>query len=124
MQGKKTSSEDIVNVITAKLSNPDLSLRDLEKETWVNYRTNKDILDNNLPEVLTNSNKAKTLFDYNLDIINEWARKIAEAMKILNPVDIKDTKEYQTIVDTSFKQNQLMWVLWNKDKDQVVVITM
>jgi hypothetical protein len=29
-------------------------------------------------------------------------------MKRLNPEDIKETKEYQSIVDTSFKQNQLI----------------
>jgi len=33
MRGKRTDSESIVKVITAKINNPDSSLRDLEKET-------------------------------------------------------------------------------------------
>ena len=32
-RGKKTSSEKIVEVLTAKLLNPDLSTRDIEEET-------------------------------------------------------------------------------------------
>ena len=33
MKGKKTSSEKIVEVLTAKLANPDLSLREIEEAT-------------------------------------------------------------------------------------------
>jgi len=33
MKGKKTSSEDKAKVIEAKIQNPDLSHRDLEKKT-------------------------------------------------------------------------------------------
>jgi len=29
-------------------------------------------------------------------------------MRLLNPETIRDTKEYQTIIDTAFKQNQLI----------------
>jgi hypothetical protein len=45
-------------------------------------------------------------------------------MKTMNPHKISEAKEMQSIVDTAFKQNQLMWVLWNNDKDKVIIITM
>ena len=38
-RGKKTSSEKIVEVITAKLENPDKSYRDIGKETGVAHST-------------------------------------------------------------------------------------
>jgi hypothetical protein len=37
MRGKKTSSEDKAKVISSKIANVDNSLRDIEKETGVNY---------------------------------------------------------------------------------------
>jgi len=106
-RGKKTSSEKIVEVLTAKLINPDLSTRDIEVETWVPYNTVSTILNTESEQVWTKEKKNE-LFDANLDIINIWTEKIRIAMRLLNPETIRDTKEYQTIIDTAFKQNQLI----------------
>lgn len=104
---KKTSSEKIVEVLTAKLINPDLSTRDIEEVTWVPFNTVSTILNTESEQVWTKEKKNE-LFDANLDIINTWVEKIRLAMKRLDPETIRDTKEYQTIVDTAFKQNQLI----------------
>jgi hypothetical protein len=61
-----------------------------------------------MPELLTTSYKAKDLFDMNLEIINEATAKVVTAMKTMNPHKISEAKEMQSIVDTAFKQNQLM----------------
>lgn len=107
MKGKKTSSEKIVEVLTAKLVNPDLTLRELEEQTWVSRSTVDRAISDELGKVGSESKKNE-LFDANLDIINTWVAKIRLAMKRLDPETIRDTKEYQTIVDTAFKQNQLI----------------
>ena len=70
MKGKKTSSKLIVDVITSKLSDPDLSLRDIEKQTGVNHQTVSDIIEDTMSEVLTGSDKVRSLFEINADIIN------------------------------------------------------
>lgn len=107
MKGKKTSSEKIVEVLTAKLVNPDLTLRELEEQTWVSRSTVDRAISDELGKVGSESKKNE-LFDANLDIINTWVAKIRLAMERLDPETIRDTKEYQTIVDTAFKQNQLI----------------
>ena len=124
-RGKKTSSEDVAAVIAAKIKNPDASLRDIEKETWVNYRTNKRILDEELKEVVTSSHKKRDLLDVNLEMIVTASEKVAKAMKDMDPADIREAKVMQDIVETAFKQNRLIqWestenhnVLWDVLKD-------
>ena len=106
--GKKTSSEDIANVLASKLWNPDNSLRDIREETGVNHQTVSDILEENLNEALTSSDKVKTLFDMNVEIINTATQKVLTAVQLLNPLRISEAKEMQSIVETAFKQNQLL----------------
>lgn len=106
-KGKRTDTETRVDITTMKLSNPDLSTRDIAEELGTAPRTTARIINEELAQIGTNE-KAKELYDYNLEIILEGSRKISEAMKKLNPEDIRSTKEYQSIVDTAFKQNQLL----------------
>lgn len=108
MKWKKTDSEKIANVIAAKVADPDKSLRDIQEETGVNYKVAGDILKKDLDKIVTSSNKAKELFDYNMEIINAGAMKVAKAMQTMNPEDIREAKEMQAIVETAFKQNQLL----------------
>ena len=124
-RGKKTSSEKIVEVITAKINNPDASLRDITKITGVNPQTVSDIQKNEMGEVLTSSDKKRSLLDVNLEIIENATRKVADAMKSMNPEDIREAKVMQDIVETAFKQNRLLeWestenvnVLWDVLKE-------
>lgn len=107
MKGKKTSSEKIVEVLTAKLMNPDLSVRDLESETWVPKSIVWRTIEEEMGQTGTQEKK-NILFDANLDIINTWVEKIRLAMKRLDPETIHDTSEYQWIVERAFKQNLLI----------------
>jgi hypothetical protein len=113
---KKTSSEKIVEVITAKISNPDLSLRDIELQTGVNYKVSGDILNNEMEEVVTSSNKTRELLDVNISIINEWKRIIeAEIIKLwkwewnVKINNLNDIKTLSATLEDAFKQNQLLW---------------
>jgi hypothetical protein len=107
MRGKRTSTKKRVNMTMKKLNNPDLSTRDVAKELWEAPRTTARIISKELAHVGT-LDLANDLYKYNLEIISEWSKKIAQAMKLLNPENIRDTREYQEIVDKSFKQNQLL----------------
>lgn len=111
MKGKRIDDETKAKVVLAKIANPlNVSHRDIEEQTWVPKSTVWDIL-NDSQEVLQSldsSGKAKELYDYNLEIINDWARKVASAMKTMSPEDIREAKEMQAIVETAFKQNQLI----------------
>ncbi|MCP4523278.1 MAG: hypothetical protein GY828_03595 [Candidatus Gracilibacteria bacterium] len=107
-RGKKTSSEKVAAVITAKIKNPDASLRDITKETGVNPQTVSDIQKKEMGEVLTSSDKKRDLLDVNLEIIINASEKVAGAMKNMNPEDIREAKVMQDIVETAFKQNRLL----------------
>ncbi len=114
-QWKKTSSEKISEVISKKIENPDKSLRDLEKETGVNYKVVWDIINDELPELVTSSNKARNLLDVNLSIINEWKRIIEqEIIKLwkwewnVKINSLNDIKTLSSTLEDAFKQNQLL----------------
>jgi len=115
MRGKKTSSEDKAKVISSKIANVDNSLRDIEKETGVNYWTVKDILDKDLPEVLTSSNKTINLVDVNIDIMTTWKDIILKEIKNLGKWEwevkirsVNDIKSLSSTLEDAFKQNQLL----------------
>jgi len=107
-QGKKTSSKTIADIVADKIDNPDLTLRELAEGRDVSHVTVKAILEEKAPDLLTSSNYTQDLFDSNVSIIKEGRSKIELAMKRLNPETIRDTKEYQEIVDKAFKQNEFI----------------
>ena len=108
MQGKKTDAKTIADTISDKIANPGASSREIAEGKDISHVTVLEILKEEAPELLTTSTEAKTLLEYNLSIIAEGARKIDLAMKRLDPETIRDTKEYQEIVNTAFKQNELI----------------
>jgi len=117
MKWKKTSSEKVVEVLTAKIWNPDVSLRDIEKKTGVNYRTSWDILKNDMEEVLTGSHKRVKLFDRNINILEIWKRIIEKEISKIDKwnweVKIKSLNDIKTLsatLEDAFKQNQLLWL--------------
>ena len=105
---KKTDSKTVADVISKKIEDPDKSLRDIAKETGVNHQTVSDIQKNEMDEVLTSSDKTVWLLNVNLEIITNASKKVAKAMKDMNPENLRDAKTMQDIVETAFKQNQLL----------------
>lgn len=107
MQGKKTYTEKRVEVMMKKLANPDLTTRDIEAQTWVSKSVVASMISKEIGQVSTEP-KAKELYDWNLEILKVWAEKLARAMKQMTPEDIRESKDYQSILDVAFKQNQLL----------------
>ena len=114
-RGKKTSSEKIVEVITAKLDNPDLSLRDIEKKTGVNRQTTSTILKNEMETVVTSSDKATELLDMSLEIVNDGVSIIRDKIRDLRVnkwgIEINsmnDLKQLSWTIEENFKRSQLL----------------
>ena len=113
---KQTSSEDKAKVISKKIENPDLSLRDIERETGVNRQTTSEIIKEDLPQVLTSSDKILNLVDVNIEIMNdgkEIIKNIVRDIKQNKDWGIKinwmqDVKSLSSIIEDAFKQNQLL----------------
>lgn len=81
-KGKKTSIKDKAKVIQAKILDPNKSTRDIEQETWVNYRTNARIIEEDLSQVVTESQAIAKMIDDNEEILlltgKEIKRKLTE----------------------------------------------
>ena len=130
-RGKKTSSEDKAKVISKKIENPDLSLRDIEKETGVNRQTTSDIIKDDLPEVLTSSDKTIELVDVNISIITNGKKVLEKIVKELaeKPDESKvkinnmsDAKSLSSVLEDAFKQNQLLtW--WATERFELPELT-
>lgn len=113
MRGKKTRDEDIEAVKIAKIKDPQKSLRDIEKETWVNYVTVSEIIDE-IPEDLTGSNKWEKILATMDDIISE----IADITRLaINPIRDKviewtltvgDLKALNDIAKNNFDRKQIL----------------
>lgn len=113
MRGKKTRDEDIEAVKVAKIKDPQKSLRDIEKETWVNRETVSDIIDE-IPEDLTGSDKGSKILNTMDEIISE----IADITRLaINPIRDKviewtltvgDLKQLNDIAKNNFDRKQIL----------------
>lgn len=113
MRGKKTRDEDIEAVKIAKIKDPQKSLRDIEKETWVNYVTVSEIIDE-IPEDLTGSNK----WDKILNTMDEIISEIADITRLaINPIrtkvndwtlSVSDLKQLNDIAKNNFDRKQIL----------------
>lgn len=113
-RGKRTSSKKEAEVINAKLSNPDNSLRDIQKQTWVNYVTAKRILDEVMPDYVTSSNTIKKLVEQNnLIMLLSWDKILWEfdAWKEMRMDELLKSR------DLALKQNKLIEATgeWEKE---------
>lgn len=113
MRGKKTRDEDIEAVKIAKIKDPQKSLRDIQNETWVNYVTVSEIIDE-IPEDLTGSNK----WDKILDTMDEIISEIADITRLaINPIrtkvndwtlSVSDLKQLNDIAKNNFDRKQIL----------------
>ena len=105
-KGKKTSSDKTAEVINAKIANPDLSLRDLEKKTWVSRDANSRILKEELPEVATSSDTLKKLVEDNNKILAiTWEKLLSKLVDEEGKIRVD---EFIKARDLALKQNKLV----------------
>lgn len=112
-QWKRTRDEDIQSVRELKLKDPQMSSRDISKETWINHVTVCEII-NEIPELLTTSNKWEKIVDTMDEIITE----IADITRLaINPIrdkviewtlTVSDLKALNDIAKNNFDRKQLL----------------
>ena len=123
VRGKKTDSEIKALVIEAKVNNPDLSSRDIADllEWVVSYDTVCDILNKDLPQVATKSDRIAILIDRNNNL-----QSLADA-RIQSMLSSGETvvrlSELTWLRDSTFKQNQVIEMAGKgKDDNKTIVI--
>ena len=112
-QWKRTREEDIQMVRELKLKDPQMSSRDISKETWINHSTVCEII-NEMPELLTTSDK----WDKILDTMDEIISEIADITRLaINPIrdkviakelTVSDLKALNDIAKNNFDRKQIL----------------
>ena len=112
-QGKQTREEDIQMVRELKIQDPQLSSRDISKQTWINHVTVCEII-NEIPELLTTSNKWDSIIDTMDTIISEIADMTRLSMKPIRDkliewtLGINDLKALNDIAKNNFDRKQIL----------------
>ena len=112
-RGKKTRDEDIDATIESKILDPQKSLRDIQKETGVNYETARNIL-NDIPEVMTSCDKWERIIetmDWIISDIAEITRLSITTIKTkVNDwtLSINDLKGLNEIAKNNFDRKQIL----------------
>lgn len=106
MRWKKTSIETKAKIIEEKINNPSLSTRDIEAKTWADHSTVSRVLENDLQQIATASEKTAELIDRN-NRLQSLADSMIEA-KILAWEDTIKISELVTLRQSTFTQNQLI----------------
>ena len=108
MRGKKTDVETKAKVIETKINNPDKSSRDISNELdWsVSNDTVCDILNKDLPQVATESERIAELIDRN-NRLQTLADKMIES-KIVTGEEAIKISELVSLRQSTFTQNQLL----------------
>lgn len=114
---KQTSSQDKAKVIEAKINNPDLSLRDLEEKTGVNHMTSSRIINEDLWQVVTQSEVIAKLLDDNDEIMNLTWWLVLDKLKNWESVRLDELLKAR---DLAFKQNTLARMS-DKQKENITV---
>lgn len=112
-QGKRTREEDIQMVRELKIRYPEMSSRDISKETWINHVTVCEII-NEIPELLTTSNKWEKILD-TMDEIIYWIASITSiSIKTIQgkitewTLTVSDLKQLNDIAKNNFDRKQIL----------------
>jgi hypothetical protein len=121
MRGSRTKDKLKAKVIEAKINTPDITLKEIQAETGVNYETARKVLDTDMPEVVKTSENVKNLFERNCSLQSAADTLIAEMLAK------KDTNitiaQLTSLRDSTFKQNQVIEMAkGGKDDSKTIVI--
>jgi len=111
MKGKATKVADKQKIIKAKLTNPELSLRDIQKLTGTNHKTVGDII-NKVPQVVTSSNEALNMVDKLDDIINDIVfitkKNILKYKDREDELQTRELRDLSAIAKENFERKQIL----------------
>lgn len=106
MKGSRTKDNDKARVIETKINTPDITLKEIQENTGVNYETARVIIKDDMGEVLKSSENIAKLIDTNNNLQSLADKLIAD--KLLKNEDTIRISELVTLRESTFKQNQLL----------------
>lgn len=115
MKGKKTDAITKAKIIEEKINNPDLSSRDMEKIVWVDHSTITRVIDKDLQQVATESQRIASLIDRNDNLQSLADKRLLELLA--SPEEKLRATDLVSIRDSTFKQNEIIkqrWEGWDK----------
>lgn len=115
-KGKLTSSEKKAAVIAAKINNPDLSTRDIQKKTGVSKSVVATTLKNDLGQVRTKSENIANLIDRNKELHTLIDAELKSRLLDDDKTWIR-TSELTQLKWEVFKQDQVLWLDSDVKKD-------
>ena len=120
MRGSRTKDKLKAKVIEAKINTPDITLKEIQAETGINYETARKVLDTDMPEVVKSSENVKNLFERNCSLHSAADTLIAELLAK------KDTNitiaQLTTLRDSTFKQNQVIEMAKTGKEDNKTIV--
>lgn len=113
MRGKKTTAKLKADIITKKISNPELSSRDISKELWnqVSNDTVCDVINKDLPQVATQSQIISDIIENDMESIKTMSQITKRYLKQINSkeeLDRGDIAVANTTVESALKRSQLL----------------
>ncbi len=110
-KGKQTKLSDKKKVIKAKLEDPESSLRDIEKKTWIPKSTVDTTL-KEIPNIVGTSldkwAKIMEAIDEIIENSTEIARRHLSVLRDKKDISTRDVKTVTEIQESYFKKKQLL----------------
>lgn len=123
---KATSSEDKAKVIKEIVTNPDASLRDIEKTTWVDKDTVSNIKKNDAAEIADKSELIAKILDKDREIMDLQADLSLDKFRHLKwkakDLSISEHKTLSEIAEKSTKRTSVFKEDWTKEENAVFTI--
>lgn len=111
MRGKKTDIQTKAKIVTEKLTNPDLSTRDIaDKIGWIDNTTVNDILNNIIPQLPTDSQRICRIIENDMEAVENMsfiAKRFTKQIREQEELDRGDIQVANTTVSDSFKRSQI-----------------
>lgn len=132
MRGKQTDIETKAMIIKAKMENPDLSTRDIENITWADHSTVSRVIDKDLQQVATKSERLVRIIDNDMESVenmSEITKRFTRELKAKEELDRADITVANTTTESAFKRAQIfqgkateridIWDFSNKTQKQL-----
>ena len=111
MQWKETDSKTQAEILSLKITNPDLSTRDLQKETGVSKSTVATIINDGIEELRTTSDIVKIIIENDLESVknmSEITKKYTQWLKDQEKIERADIQTANQTTESAFKRHQLL----------------
>lgn len=110
MKWSRTKDKDKASIISKKIQNPDITLRELEEETWVDLSTAWRIIQKDLPEVAKSSEIISKIIENDMEsvhIMSLITKRFAKETLLKEQLERADVSVANQTVESAFKRSQI-----------------